>query len=93
MPLMAAGTQRTRVLAALVARGPVGITSADFQPGRVVDGGKPIARLASRIEELRNDHHVAIVSGGRRGSLEIYVLADHASVPTPPAPLFDDEAL
>lgn len=87
-------TQRTRVLAQLVQAGERGITQADFSPhGGVIDGGKPIARLASRIEELRNHHHVSIVSGGQRQRYEVYRLADDAELPPAPPTLFDgDEA-
>jgi hypothetical protein len=84
-------TQASRVLRLLVKRGNTGLTQADFLPPRIADGGKPIARLASRIEELRNDHGVGIVSGGRRASLEVYVLADLATLPDLPPRLFDDD--
>lgn len=44
-------TQRERVLRLLVQRGARGITQADlYDPA---DGGAPIARLASRISDLR----------------------------------------
>jgi hypothetical protein len=85
------GTQRRRVLAQLVKSGATGITSADFGTPRVIDGGKPIARLAARIEELRRAG-VEIASGGRRGKLEVYVLADASSVPDLPPRLFEDVA-
>ena len=47
-------TQRERVERLLKERGPLGITQADFD-GPTVDGGLPIRRLASRINELRQD--------------------------------------
>lgn len=84
------GTQRRRILAQLVQCGTRGITQADFLPPRVIDGGTPIARLASRIEELRNDHHVAIIDAGWRSKLKVYALADASTLPDLPEPLFTD---
>ena len=75
--------QRTRVLALLIRRGAEGITQADFLLPDVADGGRPITRLAARIEELRNHHGVAIDNAGVRGRLKVYVLAESAVKPTP----------
>jgi hypothetical protein len=38
-------------------RGRAGVHQTDFDAGRVVDGGKPIRRLAARIDQLRNEGH------------------------------------
>ena len=91
--MSARATQRTRVLALLVRVGERGLTQADVSPhGGVIDGGKPIARLASRIEELRNDHGVPIVGGERRQGFEVYRLAVDAALPPVPPTLFDGDA-
>jgi len=66
-------TQRQRVLAALEARGPVGITQVDFLLPSVVDGRQPITRVGARIEELRRAG-LDIESDGRRDSCVVYVL-------------------
>lgn len=50
-------TQRARVLTALRRRGADGITAADFLPPVVIDGGPPILRLPSRVDELRQAGH------------------------------------
>jgi hypothetical protein len=47
-----------RVLELARHRGPRGVHSSDFDvPGQTVDGGKPIRRLAARVDELRNHGH------------------------------------
>ena len=50
-------TQQERVLAALTAAGPAGICQADFLLPSVIDGHRPIQRVAPRIEELRGMGH------------------------------------
>ena len=45
------------MLAALAAAGPAGICQADFLLPSVIDGRKPIQRVAPRIEELRGMGH------------------------------------
>jgi len=87
--MMNRASQRDRVLRLLVERGARGVIQRDFLPPGVVDGGKPIARLASRIEELRNDDGLKIVSAGRRSGYEVYRLADPATAPKPAPRLFD----
>jgi hypothetical protein len=47
-------SQTDRVLALLRARGDRGVNLTDFSLPGVVDGGKPITRLAARIIELRD---------------------------------------
>lgn len=68
--------QRERVTMALALHTERGITQYDFLPGRTaIDGGPGIARLASRIEELRNDHGVPIEDAGWRNGLKVYCMA------------------
>lgn len=76
-------TQTQRVLLALRAR-PEGITAADFMPP-TIDGGKPIMRVAARIYDLREEGH-RIADGGKRGTLDVYVLRAEA----PPKPVDAD---
>ena len=66
-------SQRQRVLRALYRAGTEGITAADFAAPNVIDGDKPIMRLAARIEELREDGY-PIHGAGRRGTLKVYAL-------------------
>lgn len=84
-------TQTRRVLAALRMRGARGITAADFAAGRVIDGNKPIMRVAARILELRQDGHEIIVEGERDGGCAVYRLLrdtqdEPAKLPAPPVP-------
>lgn len=81
-------TQTTRVLAALRSRGANGITAADFAAGRVVDGQKPIMRVAARILELRRQGHQIDVVGERDGGCSVYRLMRDTqdAPPTQPAP-------
>jgi hypothetical protein len=67
-------TQQARVLAALRHRGTHGITAADFAAGRVIDGQKPIMRVAARILELRKEGHRIDVVGERDGGCAVYRL-------------------
>jgi hypothetical protein len=46
-------TQRNRVLRELRRAGARGIAAPDFLLPHVCDAGPPIARLASRVDELR----------------------------------------
>lgn len=54
---VAARSGAERVLALARKRGRAGVHSSDFDAGRVVDGGKPIRRLAARIDELKTRGH------------------------------------
>jgi len=54
----------------------------------VADGGTPITRVASRIDELRQDG-VAIADGAWRSSFKVYLLAADAPAPGSPARLFE----
>jgi hypothetical protein len=85
-----APSQRQRVIRLLLDRGPRGISQRDFLLPGVVDGGKPIARLASRIDELRQEG-ADIVAGGWRSSFRIYVLREGTEVAHVPSRLFDPE--
>jgi hypothetical protein len=54
---VAARPQAERVLELARKRGRHGVHQTDFDAGRVVDGGKPIRRLAARIDELKARGH------------------------------------
>lgn len=66
-------TQRDRVLAQLKRTGRV-LPYQDFTPP-TVDGGKPIARVAPRIEELRQEGYDIQTRIAENGTA-VYVLAD-----------------
>jgi hypothetical protein len=66
-------TQTTRVYRALLAAGARGVRQQDFLPPEVTDGGRPIARLASRIAELRAAGH-AIDTVRAPSGIAVYVL-------------------
>jgi hypothetical protein len=77
-------SQTQRVLAALRHRGAHGITAADFAAGRVIDGQKPIMRVAARILELRQAGHRIDVIGERDGGCYVYrLLRDAQDNPQP----------
>lgn len=67
------GTQSIRVLKAARSAGRRGITAVDFALPNVCDGGKPITRLAARINELQ-EIGFRFRDGGRRQKCKIYVL-------------------
>jgi hypothetical protein len=78
-------SQKQRVLKAARAAGTTGLTSVDFLLPDVIDGGKPITRLAARIEELEADG-IRFWRDGRRNGCVIYVLdAAHRPALRPPA--------
>jgi hypothetical protein len=60
-------TQTDRVIAALRAH-PDGICSVDFLLPNVIDGGKPITRLAARILDARELGHIIVKDGERHGT-------------------------
>lgn len=66
--------QRRRVIRLLTERGADGITQRDFLLPHVADGGPPIARLASRIDELRHHDGLDISDAGWRDKYRIYRL-------------------
>jgi len=71
---MRTNTQAARVLAALRSRGQHGICAVDFLVPDVCDGGSPILRLPSRINDLKNVGHDIENTGKRRSKTDIYVL-------------------
>jgi hypothetical protein len=80
-------TQKLRVLAALRSRGARGITSVDFLLPNIIDGGKPITRVAARVLELRQENHRIVVEGERDGCYIYRLLEDAQDArPVPPAP-------
>lgn len=66
-------SQQDRVLAALRRAGRFGITQVDFSLPDVVDGGKPITRVAARIKDLRDVGHI-IAKRGTRSRCAVYIL-------------------
>lgn len=68
--------QRKRVLRALQARGPEGISALDFNGlgGPVIDGGPAITRVGARIHELRDLGYRIHAHRGRAG-FAVYHLA------------------
>ena len=69
-------TQVQRVEQLLRRRGEHGVTAADFLLPHVVDGLKPVARLAARIDELRSRGGLTIHTEGTRGGFAVYVLRE-----------------
>lgn len=51
-------TQRSRLPRALLAAGPRGVATTDFLAPNVIDGGLPILRVPSRVDELRQRGHL-----------------------------------
>lgn len=74
--------QTTRVLRAL-RRHPDGITQVDFLLPNVIDGGRPITRLAARIRDLRTEGE-EIVTDGERYGCAVYKLPPKQPVVLPP---------
>lgn len=84
-------TQRERVLTLLCRYGPRGITQVDLH-SPTIDGGDPIIRLPSRIDELRRAGH-RIETRGRKNRCAVYVLVGAPDTPTPgPRGATPDEA-
>ena len=69
-------TQKQRVLRMLNQRGGLGVTPVDFQGPDVIDGGKPILRLAARVGDLRDDGYV--IRTFKKGQVAKYVLVPQA---------------
>lgn len=82
-------SQKTRVLRALQAVGPAGLTQVDFLAPQVCDEGKPVTRLAARVGELIADGH-EITDQGVRNGCKVYRLIGSPwqpiAAPEPPAP-------
>ena len=67
-------TQSERVLRALRAVGPRGITQADFSGLHgTPDNGPPITRVAARIVDLK-ERGCVIEAAGKRNNSKVYVL-------------------
>jgi len=77
-------TQTERVLAALKAVGPRGVTGYDFSGPVVIDGGHRVMRVAARVLELR-ERGYRIVPAGMRDGHRIYRL--ESGVEVAPAPV------
>lgn len=67
-------TQSDRILAALRAAGPSGVATTDFLLPDVIDGGTPILRVPSRVDELRKAGHRITTHREDNGTAR-YVLA------------------
>jgi hypothetical protein len=76
-------TQTDRVIKA--ARSFRGVCQADFFAGSVVDGGKPITRLAARIFDAEQQGHAFEIIGRRQG-FKVYRLLDVERDTAPPVP-------
>jgi hypothetical protein len=81
---IASMTQTERVVRALRLAGERGITQIDFLLPNVIDGGKPITRVAARVKDAREQGE-AILVDGERDSCVIYKTAAQAPAPQPPA--------
>ncbi len=77
-------TQTERVLAALKAVGPRGVTGYDFSGPVVIDGGHRVMRVAARVLELREQGH-RVASAGWRDGHRVYRL--ESGVEVAPAPV------
>jgi hypothetical protein len=82
----------------VLATTPSGVTQIDFDPPNVIDGGKPIRRLAARIGELRTRFGCEIpLTAERRHKHAVYKLVDVKPVPqqaptaNPQCAIFDYE--
>lgn len=80
-------TDEERVIRLLRARGEQGVTMTEFLAPHVVDGGKPITRMAARVGDLRHKRgHEIRTESVKSGEALVarYVLVHDAC---PPAPL------
>lgn len=66
-------TQKERILKALKAAGATGISPEDFLLPDVIDAGKPILRVAARIDDLRKEG--VKITTDSNGTTAIYKLA------------------
>lgn len=71
-------TQTERVVRAIRRAGERGITQVDFLLPHVIDGGRPITRLAARVKDAR-DAGEQIVVDGERDSCAVYKIAEGVS--------------
>jgi hypothetical protein len=82
-------TELERVIRALRAAGDRGITQVDFLTPDVIDGEKPITRLAARILELKAEGY-QIEGSGKRDKCKVYVLAADPVAVQAPVPVPTD---
>jgi hypothetical protein len=75
---IAARSGAERVLELARRRGRHGVHQSDFDAGRVVDGGRPIRRLAARVDELKNRGH-GFTTRRHRDRTTTYVLVHDAT--------------
>lgn len=84
-PMTAKPSQVERVRRALERAGPDGVSPVDFALPEVVDGGRPIMRLAARILDLRRQGLSINVSSDPNGTAR-YVLTSEPGPRGEPAP-------
>lgn len=77
-------SQHARLLAALRARGARGVRTDEFLAPDVLDGGKPITRVASRISDLKERGH-RIEAHREPNGVARYVLVGHLAPTALPA--------
>lgn len=79
--LVAARSGAERVLELARKRGRRGVHSSDFDvAGQTADGGKPIRRLAAKIDELRNQGHWFNARKRRDRTVDYVLVRDAATV-------------
>jgi hypothetical protein len=76
----AARSGAERVLDLARRRGRRGVHQTDFDVGRVVDGGKPIRRLAARVDELKRDGHWFTTRRNRDRTITYILVRDAAAL-------------
>lgn len=74
-------TQKDRILQALRLAGQTGIRPEDFLLPDVIDGGKPILRVAARVQDLRKEGHR--INTDTSGVTAIYTLVGAVEVMSP----------
>jgi len=79
-------TQVERILLALSAAGPRGLTRVDFQAPNVIDGGPPILNFPGRIGNLRDAGHRVEDRWDAASGCKRYVLASSAPAPRTSTP-------
>jgi hypothetical protein len=77
---VAARSGAERVLDLARKRGRHGVHHTDFDPGRVVDGGRAIRRLAARIDELKGQGHWFTTRRNRDRTITYILVRDAATV-------------
>lgn len=77
-------SQSTRVLKALRAAGPSGVDTTAFLAPSVIDGGKPVLRLAARIRDLRDQGHRITSRRLMNNTVRYFLVESCSSVPASP---------